>query len=176
MNRNRRLSIAGATLAGLIGVTALTGAASASADTLTSTKVSVPTASVPAEPADQAKPAVTPNKPADAVKPADAAKPPAAQPKPATDPKAPARPGADANGSHQARVAPPAQRSDWTLAKVKAAVLKAYPNATITSVTARDGGGWTVSLVTQRGHRGAVVVDRHFSVSKVVVTQARHLR
>jgi hypothetical protein len=52
MNRNRRLSIAGATLAGLIGVTALTGAASASADTLTTTKVPVPTVSVPAKPAD----------------------------------------------------------------------------------------------------------------------------
>jgi hypothetical protein len=146
MNRNRRLSMVGATLAGLIGVTALTGAASASAESLTPTVAPGGSASAPATPADQVKPST------------DVAKP------------------ADAKVDRQAPAARSSYRSDRTTAKVKAAVLAAYPKATITSITARDGGGWTISLVTHGGHKGTVAVDRHYSVSKPVLAQARHHR
>jgi hypothetical protein len=173
MNRNRRLSMVGATLAGLIGVTALTGAAAASADPGTATRTTQPTVSVPAQPVDQAQPVAKVVPPAAPTTPAGQSRPiGTAQPGP--QPAPPAGSAAQPQPIHQSQQARSSSRYDRTLAKVKAAVLQAYPNATITSVTARDGGGWTVSVVTQSGRKGIVIVNGSFSVSRLIVTQPRH--
>jgi len=53
-------------------------------------------------------------------------------------------------------------------------VLVAHPHATDTGVSAREGGGWTVSLVTAEGHKGTVTVDKDFTVGTLVLAHAPH--
>ena len=53
-------------------------------------------------------------------------------------------------------------------------MLVAHPHATVTGVSAREGGGWTVSLVTAEGHKGTVTVDKDFTVGTLVLAHARH--
>ena len=159
MNRHRALGMVGATLAGLIGVTSLTGAAAASAAP-TSTSSAPGVVIGQAGPVPNGLPPAVPGTPSGSLAPAA--------------PGGFAPPGGSVTAIRPVQPARPSYRSDRTLAKVKAVVLQAYPNATITSITARDGGGWTVSLVTLSGRKGSVIVTPHYGVSRLIVARARH--
>jgi hypothetical protein len=157
MNRTRRLTAIGAGTAGLLSALALTGAASASAATVTSDHVARPAVTSTSAPATDA-----PKLPA----------PPAA---PATDaPKLPAPPAAPATDAPKPPVHRTVTAGDRAIARVKAVVLAKYPHVTITKVVADGRGGWTVSVATVKGRHGVVTVDRHLNVGTLVLAAARH--
>jgi hypothetical protein len=156
MRRHRILTAIGVGTSGLILVATLTGAASASAATTTEQQPAKPgaTVSVPSAPSTPvAKPVSNPVS-------APVSNPvvkPVSQPAPANR-----RAGTGDRAGSSAR----------TVARVKAAVLAKYPRVTINSVTARDDGGWTVTVTTRKGVTGTVSVDRSLSVGTLVLHHA----
>jgi hypothetical protein len=184
MNRNRRLTVVGATAAGLIGLATLTGAASASAATTSAPAPSAPSVSAPSVPAP-AKPAPAgeatnkapgatkapeaqkgpdAQKPAEAQKPADAQRAAeskkAADAKARSDAKAKADRGSDRSGNR-------------AVARVKAVVVAKYPKVTVNSVHATSNG-WTVGVTTSSGDKATVTVDKNLQVGRLVLARSSH--